>query len=142
MADRVIVLGKTGTIVQQGTFEQLHDIEGYIRESCSNDIKSQEKIDEIEKLTACETVLSSKKECLPQELIQQSPRNGTGFAVYRFYFSSIGIWSLVVFLGTMIPFSFFFVFPSKCQILNVSSFYLFISQQSGWNFGPKATPAK
>jgi ATP-binding cassette, subfamily C (CFTR/MRP), member 1 len=114
-ADHIIALNKQGAIIQQGTFNSLNNVDGYIQ---SFGIQKFQEIGTESTNENTISVLKGKKLPLVEELLIdsspiQSNRPTGDFSVYRFYFKTIGDWHLLLFFLTSCVFAFFFVFPSK-----------------------------
>ncbi|KAI9647609.1 hypothetical protein NHQ30_003994 [Ciborinia camelliae] len=109
-ADTIMVIGKDGAIEKQDNSHIAELSEVFSRQEYSRIDTSQENIivrDEAIEAIAAETTLA--KESSPGDsgsARQDSSGRQTGeLAVYRFYFATIGSWSLVLFFISMLIFS-------------------------------------
>jgi hypothetical protein len=99
-SDHVIALSGNGHIVEQGSFEQLRNAGGYVQ-SIAARIKSEDTASSTEKkhdVSANATPFKPDNE----EEIEELNRQTGDFAVYKYYFASIGWFSSFVFFAYVV----------------------------------------
>ena len=106
IADHIVVLGTNGRISQQGSFEELNSIEGYVQSlSLEKQVPSAivKHDTEIIPLT------------MPDTLINLPPADGdrrTGdMSLYTYYIQTVGIPQSIFFVGLLSLYVFFLSFP-------------------------------
>ncbi|MCJ1399110.1 hypothetical protein MMC11_002312 [Xylographa trunciseda] len=101
-ADHIIAMDETGRFAEQGSLQQLRVAEGYVQ-SLATKHKEEDRTkvdDEIPINTNTTMVGSGIVEKVDAELADLNRQTGE-FAVYKYYFSSIGWPSSFLFFGTM-----------------------------------------
>ena len=111
IADNIVVLGTNGRITQQGSFEELNSIEGYVQ---SLSLEKQEP----------SAILKHDIETIPivmpDDLINLPPADGdrrTGdMSLYTYYIQTVGIPQSIFFVGLLSLYVFFLSFPGMSII--------------------------
>ncbi|MCJ1282186.1 hypothetical protein MMC26_001509 [Xylographa opegraphella] len=107
IADHVIVLGTNGRITQQGSFEELNSVEGYVQ---SLSLEKQEPS------AILKHDIETVPLIMPDALINLSPADGdrrTGdMSLYTYYIQTVGIPQSIFFVGLLSLYVFFLSFPA------------------------------
>lgn len=109
LADQIVVLGTDGAVVQQGTYESLSSHEGLVSTALDQPCQTNESPQmESNKLMVKKAVKGPSKE----EEMDLTRKTGD-FAIYAYYFRSIG-WTLSLgMFGTQIALTFAWSFPGE-----------------------------
>jgi ATP-binding cassette subfamily C (CFTR/MRP) protein 1 len=99
-SDNIIALGGNGRVMEQGSFEQLRNAGGYVQ-SLAARIKSEDKATSAPKKPE-NTAQPAPPKPDNEEEIEELNRQTGDFAVYRYYFASIGWFSIFLFFAYVV----------------------------------------
>lgn len=109
-ADKIVAVSPQGTISEQGTFDQLRESDGYVSGLAARHIV--EKIDsEDEKPGSAKP--STGNDSARENAEADLDRPVRDWAVYHYYFTSLGRGRVAVWLGVMALYSVLLLFPGK-----------------------------
>jgi ATP-binding cassette subfamily C (CFTR/MRP) protein 1 len=114
-SDHIIALGSDGTIVEQGTFQQLNAAKGYVHSFCIDhaaDKSVEGEEDETNRATKS-TYRPGKLQDASKMALHGKKRQIGDWSVYRYYFSTLGWKMTCVFFFLQIFYAFFSTFPSE-----------------------------
>ena len=111
IADHVVVLGTNGRITQQGSFEELNAVEGYVQ---SLSLEKQEPS------AILKHDIETVPLIMPDAFINLPPADGdrrTGdMSLYTYYIQTVGIPQSIFFVGLLSLYVFFLSFPGTSTI--------------------------
>ncbi|PQE32692.1 ABC multidrug transporter protein [Rutstroemia sp. NJR-2017a WRK4] len=113
-ADHVVALGTAGTVIEQGSPESLLGTQGYTQRLVASNLKVVESVLE----ENMEAPNPSRDIIEPSEQAPSIPgttpgegNNYTDLSVYWYYFTSIGIFNMILYVLLAASFGFFYNFP-------------------------------
>lgn len=110
-ADQIIALGKTGRIVEQGTFAELNARDGSYVQSFA--LQGGARLSEkLRAEAAAPTKLGTSQSTTLTASVNDKARQMGDFSVYRYYFAASGRSSMIVFWALQVAFAFLETFPS------------------------------
>jgi len=114
-ADVIVALGKDKTIVELGSFADLHRAGGYVQELLESHAKAASHADTTPSpdRKEPETVKQSKVVAKTAEEAEDKRRQLGDLAVYSYYFGSIGAGFLIALIFFELLWAFFSTFPSE-----------------------------
>jgi len=109
-ADYIIALGANGKVLEQGTFEQLNKLDGYVKSfSVQQGKRNSEIITEPLGKRTLGTMVASPL----VDAMDEKKRQLGDLSVYKYYFRSIGWFATFMFFALSAICGFFLTFPSK-----------------------------
>ncbi|KAF4618396.1 hypothetical protein G7Y89_g14908 [Cudoniella acicularis] len=114
-AHKIILLNKSGAIQDQGTYEELKSRSNLPYTYNEPNDPTNEKIMKVNASDAIKTAESQTPQLsqlseLFHDPTRSQPANDLG--IYKYYFKTVGLWYLVIFVTTQVAFSFFYIFPT------------------------------
>jgi ATP-binding cassette subfamily C (CFTR/MRP) protein 1 len=110
-ADYIIALGSKGSIVEQGTFDELNKSNGYVRSFSVQHVKYQTQPTE----PAGKLTLGPRPKFKLLDAMDEKKRQLGDLTVYRYYFRALGTITTFLFVLFSVIHGFFFSFPSKSR---------------------------
>jgi ATP-binding cassette, subfamily C (CFTR/MRP), member 1 len=107
-ANHIVALDDQGQIVEQGSFNDLNSKQGYV-----HSFALQEPVATETPTPGFNAVHVSSKEELEISIPLNTARQNGDLSVYTYYFRTMGMFSLVLFIVLEISFAFFSTFPCK-----------------------------
>jgi ATP-binding cassette, subfamily C (CFTR/MRP), member 1 len=107
-ADHIIALGSNGTVAEQGKFEQLTKSGGYVAGLAARHMKGK---DDQPKSKAAPVKAEPEKDTARDNAEADLNRPMGSWAIYRYYFESVGWRNLSVWIVLMICYSLLTRFP-------------------------------
>jgi ATP-binding cassette subfamily C (CFTR/MRP) protein 1 len=103
-ADHIIAIDSKGNIAEQGSFQLLNDTSGYVQ-SFSAKLRPEESTQTRETVTATKStpIISVDAEEIDPRVEDLNRQTGD-FAVYKYYFSSVGLFSFLLFVSYVVLF--------------------------------------
>lgn len=131
-ADRVIVMDKNGTILQRGTYQELHLDDGYVKGLALGQEDGPNSKGEEDETTHQEPTATSKSRGPPQsENAEQALIRQTGDrSLYKFYLQSVGAWLFAGWLILAAIYIFSGKLPRKCTVPVITSGVVLYLRQS------------
>ena len=117
-ADHVIVLGKNGIVVEQGSFNEVNACGGYISnlnlraDTAALDFMSQKTSDPASQATALAPPKRSDSAAAIVDDINASNRQSGDISIYLYYVRSVGWPATIIFFVAMSIFAFCYTFPT------------------------------
>ncbi|KAH8589323.1 P-loop containing nucleoside triphosphate hydrolase protein [Bisporella sp. PMI_857] len=108
LADYIVALGSDGGILEQGAFDHLNAMDGYVRSFSVQQGKRKSEIEESPGKRTLEPLSASPL----MDAMDEKKRQLGDMAVYMYYFKSIGILPTLLFFAYSVIFSFFSTFPT------------------------------
>lgn len=103
-ADHIIALDSRGNIAEQGSFQQLNDTSGYVQ-SFSAKLRREESTQMREAVTVTKSIPTMSVDAEEIDPRVEDLNRQTGdFAVYKYYFSSVGLFSSLLFVSYVVLF--------------------------------------
>lgn len=115
LSDHIIALSSNGTIVEQGTFQDLNATDGYVRKFCLENATNTKTIGEKPR-TDPDPIVKSLPQAQTSPNIPSEDDKGRqlgDWAVYKYYFRAIGMDATTIFLFLAGGWAFFYTFPSE-----------------------------
>lgn len=107
-ANHIIALGDEGLIAEQGSFDELNARQGYV-----HSFSLQVPVASDTSTPGFNAVHVSSKEELEISAPLNAARQNGDFSVYTYYFRTMGMFSLALFISLEVAFAFFSTFPCK-----------------------------
>jgi ATP-binding cassette subfamily C (CFTR/MRP) protein 1 len=113
-SDRIIALSAEGTIVEQGTFQELSATDGYVSQFCLGHVNETSEVKEdIRRTDRPRTASESKLKPEAISSTNDKRRQRGDLEVYKYYFKYIGRRMTAVFFILACGWAFFGTFPSR-----------------------------
>lgn len=108
-ADQIIVLGTNGAIAEQGTYEELMSIDGYVR-----GLATRHKIEEDTQSVENQSLKALMDEDTARQNAEADLKRPAGnWAIYRYYFNCIGMPRIIFWAVLMVIYSILLRFPGE-----------------------------
>ena len=111
-ADHIVALGADGTVIEEGSFQSLTVNPNYVHIFGNKPVRVRETGREIEKMATGKAAGSPSGASKPTSGLDYRARQVGDIAVYRHYFSILGVGLLISFLALGLIFSFLYNFSS------------------------------
>lgn len=109
--DHIVVLGNSGNVVEQGTFQDLNAAPGSVRGISARFLTQKDSTNSAENGVAEQKTLGPQSSAVKIELEDKSRQLGE-FSIYKYYFRAVGHWNTVVLFALGVAYAVFFTFPS------------------------------
>ncbi|KAF2108606.1 P-loop containing nucleoside triphosphate hydrolase protein [Lophiotrema nucula] len=112
-SDHIIALSSEGRLVEQGTFEQLNAVDGYVRKFCLEHVNEHTVANAEDQVASFPTSAATEPNVLPTLAVTDDKRRQLGdWSVYQYYFGTVGRWGTAIFISLALGWAFLATFPT------------------------------